>query len=81
MDRELKTITSEAKREATEIRGKADAEATKLYGVAYSKHPEFYSFTRSLQAYKNSFQGNGDILLLQPDSEFFRYLKDSKGGK
>lgn len=78
VERELKEITSEAKREATEIRGKADAEATKLYGVAYSKHPEFYSFQRSLESYKDIISGNTS-LILSPDSDLFQYLQSIKG--
>jgi len=78
VDRELKEITSEAKREATEIRGKADAEATKLYGAAYSKHPEFYSFQRSLESYKDIISGNTS-LILSPESDLFQYLQSIKG--
>ena len=78
VERELKEITSEAKREATEIRGKADAEATKLYGVAYSKHPEFYSFQRSLESYKDIISGNTS-LILSPESDLFQYLQSIKG--
>jgi membrane protease subunit HflC len=74
VDRELKEITSEAKRQATEIRGKADAEATKLYGEAYSKYPEFYSFQRSLESYKDIISGNTS-LILSPDSDLFQYLQ------
>lgn len=78
VERELREITSEAKREATEIRGKADAEATKLYGAAYSKHPEFYSFQRSLESYKDIISGNTS-LILSPDSDLFQYLKSING--
>lgn len=78
VERELKEITSEAKREATEIRGKADAEATKLYGEAYSKHPEFYSFQRSLESYKDIISGNTS-LILSPDSDLFQYLQSING--
>jgi modulator of FtsH protease HflC len=78
VERELKEITSEAKREATEIRGKADAEATKLYGVAYSKHPEFYSFQRSLESYKDIISGNTS-LILSPESDLFQYLQSING--
>ena len=79
-DREVTVITANAYRDAEQIRGAGDAEATRIYAEAFNKDPEFYSFTRSLRAYQDSFQGQGDVLLLQPDSEFFRYLKDSKGG-
>jgi len=62
VDRELKEITSKAKREATEIRGKADAEATRIYGQVYSKDPEFYSFQKSLESYKNIIGNNTSII-------------------
>jgi len=78
VDRELKEITSAAKREATEIRGKSDAEATRLYGTAYSKHPEFYSFQRSLESYKDIISGNTS-LILSPKSDLFQYLQSIKG--
>lgn len=80
-DREVTVIKANAYRDAEQIRGEGDAEATRIYADAFTQDPEFYSFTRSLRAYREAFQGGGDILLLQPDSEFFRYLKDSKGGK
>lgn len=77
VDRELKEITSKAKREATEIRGKADAEATKIYGRVYSKNPEFYSFQKSLESYKNIITGNTS-LILSTDSDLFEYLESLK---
>ncbi len=76
VDRELKVITSEAKRQATEIKGKADAEATKLYGDVYSKHAEFYFFQKSLESYRNIITGNTS-LILSPKSELFRYLEST----
>jgi membrane protease subunit HflC len=76
VDRELKTITSEAKRQATEIKGKADAEATKLYGDVYSKHAEFYFFQKSLESYQNIITGNTS-LILSPKSELFQYLEST----
>jgi len=78
VDRELREITSAAQKEATEIRGKADAEATRIYGQAYSKDPEFYSFQRSLESYKNIISSNTS-LLLSTDSDLFEYLKSIKG--
>jgi membrane protease subunit HflC len=80
-DREVTVIEANAYREAEQIRGQGDAEATRIYAEAFGRDPEFFAFTRSLRAYQDSFQGNGDIILVQPDSEFFRYLKDSKGGR
>jgi membrane protease subunit HflC len=80
-DREVTVITANAYRDAEQIRGAGDAEATRVYADAFNQDPEFYSFTRSLRAYQDSFQGAGDVMLVRPDSEFFRYLKDPKGGK
>ena len=78
-DRQKVVIESEAYRKAEELRGAGDAEAAKIYAEAYSKNPEFYRFSRSLTAYKESFKDKSDILLVEPDSEFFRYLKDPAG--
>ena len=80
-DREVTEITANAYREAEGIRGEGDAQATATYAEAFNQDPEFYAFTRSLRAYQDAFQSSGDIMLLQPDSEFFRYLKDPKGGE
>jgi membrane protease subunit HflC len=80
-DREVTVIRANAYREAEQIRGEGDAEATRVYADAFGQDPEFYAFTRSLRAYQDSFQGSGDVLLVQPDSDFFRYLKDASGGR
>ncbi|GGY46372.1 protein HflC [Bacterioplanes sanyensis] len=77
-DRQKTVIEAEAYRDAERIRGEGDAEAARIYASAYNKDPEFYSFTRSLKAYQETFKEN-DVILLKPDSDFFRYLKDSKG--
>tara|TARA_R110002110_G_scaffold405241_1_gene624206 strand:- start:37905 stop:38777 length:873 start_codon:yes stop_codon:yes gene_type:complete len=79
-DREVTVLTANAYRDAELIRGEGDAIATRVYADAFNKNPEFYSFTRSLRAYQEAFQSSGDVLLIQPDSEFFRYLKDPTGG-
>lgn len=76
MERELRTIRSEAERKAAEIRGKADAEATKIYGEAYGADPEFYAFFRTLESYQNL--GDNSTLMLDADSEFFRYLQSTR---
>jgi len=78
-DREVTVLKANAYRDSELIRGEGDATATSVYADAFNQDPEFYSFTRSLRAYQDSFQGSGDILLIQPDSEFFRYLKNSRG--
>lgn len=76
-DRQRTVIEAEANRDAEIIRGEGDAKAAAIYAEAYNRDPEFYSFVRSLNAYKNTFSGKSDIMLVDPDSEFFRYLKDS----
>jgi membrane protease subunit HflC len=73
--RRTETI-AEAERKALEVRGKADAQATQIYAKSYSKYPEFYAFYRSLQAYDRSLGKEGDILVVSPEGEFFKYLKD-----
>lgn len=80
-DRQQTVIEAEAYRDAELLRGEGDAKAASLYASAYSKNSEFYSFVRSLTAYKETFQNKGDLMLVDPDSDFFRYLKDSKGNK
>ncbi len=78
-DRQQIVIEAEAYKESELIRGEGDAKAAAIYASAYNKDPEFYSFVRSLHAYQNTFSGKEDILLLDPDSDFFRYLNNSKG--
>lgn len=77
-DRQKTVIEAEAYRDAERVRGEGDAESSRIYALAYNKDPEFYAFTRSLRAYKEAFNQQ-DIILLKPDSDFFRYLKDAKG--
>jgi modulator of FtsH protease HflC len=78
-DRERVVIIADAYRGAEKLRGEGDGKAAEIYAKAYKQDSEFYAFYRSLNAYKNSFQGNSDMLVIQPDSDFFRYLKDSGG--
>lgn len=73
-DRQKTVIEAKAYRESEEMRGEGDAQAAAIYAQAYTQDPEFYSFTRSLKAYSKSFTGEGDVMLLKPDSEFFKYL-------
>jgi modulator of FtsH protease HflC len=80
-DRQRTEILAEAYRKSEEIRGDGDARAAKIYADAYGKDKEFYSFHRSLNAYRNSFSNNTDILVLSPDSEFFRYFKQATGAQ
>jgi len=78
-DRQAQVIVAEALRDADKIRGEGDAKAAKTYADAYSKDQEFYRFYRSLQAYRRSFANGQDLMVLDPDSEFFRYLKNDHG--
>ncbi|MBE8168609.1 MAG: protease modulator HflC [Shewanella sp.] len=68
---------ADAKRRSLVLRGEGDATAAKIYADAYKKDAEFYSFLRSLEAYRQSFSGQSDVMVLSPDSEFFRYMKGS----
>lgn len=73
-ERQRTVLLAEAYKKAQEIRGVGDAKAAAVYAQEYKKNPEFYAFYRSLKAYRNSFNNQGDVLVLQPDSEFFRYF-------
>ena len=79
-DRQRTVISAEAYRDAETLRGEGDARAAEVYASAYNKNPEFYDFYRSLNAYKSSFRGKQDVLLLQPDSDFFKYFGSPGGG-
>ena len=76
-ERQRTVIAADAERDALRIRGEGDAAAAQTYARAYSKDPEFYAFYRSLQAYERSLGKEGDLLVVTPDGEFFKYLKDS----
>jgi membrane protease subunit HflC len=76
-ERERTEIISAAERDALRVRGAADALATQIYARAYSRNPEFYAFYRSLQAYQASIGKEGDLLVVSPEGEFFKYMKDS----
>jgi len=78
-DRQRTVIIADANREAQIIRGEGDARAAEIYANAYNQDPEFYAFYRSLDAYRNSVGKSGDILVLDPNNEFFRYLNRSGG--
>ena len=77
-DKDKTIILADAYREAEETKGNGDATATSTYALAYSKDPEFYDFTRSLKAYESTFSNKSDILLINPESDFFKYLDKSK---
>ncbi|MFL6599719.1 MAG: protease modulator HflC [Steroidobacteraceae bacterium] len=80
-ERSRTEILANAERDALRVRGDGDALATQTYAKAYSKDPEFYAFYRSLQAYERSLGKDGDLLVVTPDGEFFKYLKDPSPGK
>lgn len=75
-ERQRTVLLAQGYREAEELRGSGDATAAEIYATAFNRNPEFYAFYRSLEAYRNSIGQDNDLLLIGPDSEFFRYLKD-----
>jgi membrane protease subunit HflC len=77
-DRQREVILAKAYRDAQKTKGEGDAKATKIYAEAFQKNPEFYSFYRSLEAYKQSFRNKNDMMVLEPNSDFFKYLKNSE---
>ncbi len=80
IDARVEVMLADAERNARQLRGEGDAEAAQIYALTYNKNPEFYSFLRSMDAYRNSFNNKQDVLVVEPDSDFFKYLKSSSGG-
>jgi membrane protease subunit HflC len=81
-DREREVIIAEAYRDAQRVKGEGDRKASAIYARAFSENPEFYSFYRSLEAYRAGFKNRSDVLVLEPNSDFFKYLKNpGKGSK
>ena len=78
-DRERTIEVANAYRDSEELRGEGDAKAAAIYAEAYQPDPEFYAFIRSLNAYKSAFANKGDIMLVEPDSDFFKYLNQPRG--
>ena len=78
-DKQKEVILAEAYRDAQRIKGEGDAKASAIYAKAYEINPEFYAFYRSLEAYRASFKNKSDVLVLEPNSDFFKYMKS--GGK
>ena len=76
-DRQVQVIKAEAERDAQQTRGEGDAKGAEIYAAAYTKDPEFYAFYRSLGAYREAFK-SGDVMVLDPKSEFLRYFGESK---
>ena len=80
-EKERTVIIADANRQSQIIRGEGDARAAEIYANAYEKDPEFYAFYRSINAYRNALGKEGDVLVLDPKNEFFRYLNQSDGGQ
>ncbi len=80
-DKQREIILAEAYRTAQKSKGEGDARAAALYAAAFGRDPEFYAFYRSLEAYKQSFKNKSDVMVLDPSSAFFKYLKSSGKGR
>jgi membrane protease subunit HflC len=80
-DRQRTVILADAYREAENVRGEGDAKASQTYAQAFGQNPEFYKFYRSLEAYRASFKNRSDMLVIDPNSEFFKYFKSAGAGK
>jgi membrane protease subunit HflC len=74
-DKQREVIVAEAYREAQKTKGEGDAKAAEIYNQSYSRNPEFYAFYRSTEAYKNSFKSKSDVMVLDPSSDFFKYMR------
>jgi len=77
-DKQREVIIAEAYREAQKTKGEGDAKAGEIYNQSYSRNPEFYAFYRSQEAYKNSFKNKSDVMVLDPNSDFFKYMRSPK---
>jgi modulator of FtsH protease HflC len=80
-DRARQVIVAEAYRDAQKAKGEGDAQASRIYAEAYQRNPEFFSFYRSMEAYKQSLRSKADVMVLDPSSDFFKYLKNPGRGK
>jgi len=78
-DRERTVILAEARRDSQKIRGEGDALAAEIYATAYNQDPDFYAFYRSIDAYRNAISEQGDLIVLDPDNDFFRFLNNQSG--
>jgi membrane protease subunit HflC len=80
-DKQREVIVAEAYRDAQKMKGEGDAKAAATYAQAFNQNPEFYAFYRSLEAYRNSFKSKSDVIVVEPNSDFFKYMKSvGKGG-
>merc|ERR1711976_686245 len=77
-DKQQRIILAEAKEIAEKLRGDGDSQAIRIYAKSYEKNPQFYEFYRTLEAYKNTFNTKQDVLILRPDSEFFKFFHGIK---
>lgn len=81
-DKQREVIVAEAYRDAQKIKGDGDARSASIYAQAFNQNPEFYAFYRSLEAYRGSFRNKGDVIVVEPNSDFFKYLKSQgRGGE
>jgi membrane protease subunit HflC len=81
-DKEREVIIANAYKDAQRVKGEGDGKAAAAYAQAFGQNPEFYAFYRSLEAYRSSFKNRSDVLVLEPNSDFFKYLKGpGKGSK
>jgi membrane protease subunit HflC len=78
-ERQREVILAEAYRDAQRVRGEGDAKSAGIYAAAFSQNPEFYSFYRSMEAYRSTFRGRSDLMVIEPNSDFMRYFRDSMG--
>jgi len=78
-DRQREVLLAEAYRDAQNVRGQGDAKSAAIYAAAFNQNPEFYSFYRSMEAYRSTFRGRNDLMLLETNSDFLRYFRDSLG--
>ncbi|AXR08013.1 protease modulator HflC [Salinimonas sediminis] len=81
IDAKITVMLADAERNARQVRGEGDAAAAQIYANTYSKNADFYSFLRSMDAYKKSFDSKQDILIVEPDNEFFRFMNDKNGSR
>jgi membrane protease subunit HflC len=79
-DKQKEVIVAEAYRDAQSVKGEGDAKASAVYASAYGRNPEFYAFYRSMQAYRDSFKSKSDVMVLDPSADFFKYMKNPRGG-
>ena len=78
-DRQREVLLAEAYRDAQRVRGEGDAKSAAIYAAAFNQNPEFFAFYRSMEAYRNTFRGRNDLMLLESNSDFLRYFRDSMG--